>query len=191
MMTLDAGRTALLELLSDYQQRWPDEHQTIDTFIRFVASTPECFERTWLAGHVTASAWVVDPTSTHVLLLHHAKLAKWMQPGGHADGNPDVMAVARQEVLEEAGLDKLHLAFSGIFDLDIHAIPQRGSVGEHLHYDVRFAFRSTSAAIVGNHESTALAWIPFHNLNQVTQEQSILRMAKKWLMAFADSVDPS
>lgn len=191
MMSLDTNRTTLLEMLSEYARRWPSEHLVVDAFIAFVTSTERCFFRDYPSGHITASAWVVDPTASQVLLLHHAKLRKWMQPGGHADGNPVVIDVARQEVLEETGVDALDLAVDGIFDLDIHPIPARGSDGEHLHYDVRFAFRTPTTVLIGNHESTDIAWIPLHNLTSVTSEPSILRMATKWNQVSAVTNAPS
>jgi 8-oxo-dGTP pyrophosphatase MutT (NUDIX family) len=187
MMTPDAYRSALVDALAVYSESWPGELNIVREFSAFVSATEQCYHREHLAGHVTASAWVIAPSGLDVLLLHHAKLNKWMQPGGHADGNPNLLDVARQEVFEETALVGIDLVHDGIFDIDIHTIPERKDVREHLHYDVRFAFRSASTVIRGNHESHAIEWIPLKNLGTVTMEHSIHRMAQKWMRLYAGS----
>ena len=94
---------------------------------QFVASTPHCFERSYLNGHVTGSAWIVSPDRTHAILLHHQKLDRWFQPGGHADGEPDILKVAMTEAQEETGLsaNQLTIISHRIFDIDVHRIPAR------------------------------------------------------------------
>ena len=109
----------------------------------FVARTTEPWSRATLAGHLTASAWVLDKTLTHVAMIHHRKLDKWLQPGGHIE-ETDVSwrDAAQREVTEEIGLTQF-VSRSGdaqLFDVDVHAIPERGDVPAHFHYDLRFLF---------------------------------------------------
>ena len=94
-------RQAILNLLTDYLARYPAEVETIERFKTFVESYPDCFERTQKAGHVTGSAWVVNQAKTHTLLTHHKKLNKWLQLGGHADGESDILKAAMIEVEED------------------------------------------------------------------------------------------
>lgn len=172
-------RQALLSALADYAARWPAEATTLD-YRQFVETEPRCFDRATVAGHVTGSAWVVDQSGGRALMLLHRKLGRWLQPGGHADGESDTLAVAMKEVEEEAGLTAL-TPFGGIFDLDIHPIPTRGAEPEHLHYDVRHALRLTGAQEArANHESTDLRWF---DINEIAgwDEPSLSRMAVKWL----------
>ncbi len=176
--TAEQGRQTLLRRLRDYQARWPDEPAG-QRFIEFVERQPQCFERATLEGHVTASALVVDVTGLQVLLLHHRKLDRWLQPGGHADGDPDTLAVARREVEEEVGLTELTVV-GGILDLDIHPIPARPGEPEHLHYDVRYVLQAKpEQAVRGNHESLAQRWFGINEL-LAWSEESIARMARKW-----------
>jgi 8-oxo-dGTP pyrophosphatase MutT (NUDIX family) len=123
----------------------------------------------------------VDEDKAHALLIHHAKLNRWLQPGGHADGDDNVLQVAIREVNEETGLTKLIQFTKGIFDLDIHPIPARKDFPAHLHYDVRFAFRSSKTEPLKiSHESNDLRWISFEEIAELTQHNtSILRMIKK------------
>src|SRR5215510_11521790 len=92
---------------------------------QFVAANPNCFERSLQIGHVTGSAWIVDLDRTHALLTHHRKLNKWLQLGGHADGDPDILRVALREAREESNLDAIRPVSENIFDVDIHVIPAR------------------------------------------------------------------
>ncbi|MBF0276440.1 MAG: NUDIX hydrolase [SAR324 cluster bacterium] len=175
-------RKKLLDLLSTYHREYPMENATTDQFIYFVSDHKDCFERSFKKGHITGSAWLVNKKGTHVLLTHHKKLNKWLQLGGHSDGNPDPQAVAFKELCEESGLRDVTPVWEQIFDLDIHLIPQRENEEEHFHYDVRFAFRvlgSEEYEVSG--ESHDLSWVKISSMGSVTQEISMLRMARKWL----------
>ena len=97
-------RQPLLDLLDRYLLRYPAEGDTTLRFRDFVVQNPQCFERSLKEGHVTGSAWILDATGEKTLLTHHRKLNLWLQPGGHADGNSDVLAVAMQECREETGV---------------------------------------------------------------------------------------
>ena len=149
-------------------------------FKEFVLSHKRCFERDLWAGHVTGSAWLVNQAATHVLLTHHRKLGRWLQLGGHSDGNPDTLAVAIREAEEESGLQVAPLSRQ-VFDLDIHEIPARKSDPAHYHFDVRFVLQASSGDdFCVSDESFNLAWVPIENLSQRTREWSMLRMRAKW-----------
>lgn len=139
------------------------------------------FERRRKAGHFTASAWVLDPRSKTVLLILHSKIGKWLQPGGHADGNQDLLEVAKKELLEETGVNGVELLKTTIFDLDIHTIPAHKGIPEHLHYDLRFIFRGNSqASLEINHESKDIQWVPLDEIPElVSKDPSICRMVEK------------
>lgn len=174
-------RNPLLDLLDDYLNRHPAETEVATRFRRFVAAEPDCFQRSLLIGHVTGSAWIIDPTGTKTLLTHHAKLERWLQLGGHADGDPDVAAVALREAREESGIAAFRLVHHGIFDIDIHTIPERKGTPEHLHYDVRFLLQAGSTTFVVSDESIDLAWVPLAELEEFSTEASMLRMRDKSL----------
>ena len=173
-------RDKLLRLLADYAARHPAEDSS--RFQAFVERQPRCFERDCFDdGHVTGSAVLLDgtdPRRAAMLMTHHAKLGKWLQLGGHADGDTDPLAVACREAAEESGLEVSPLLAEPI-DLDIHAIPARGSDPPHYHYDVRFALHGSERAATVSEESLALKWVPLTDIESVTREESILRMVAK------------
>ena len=162
-----------------YRARWPEEADTVSRFEAFVDTHPDCFERTCRPGHVTGSAWLVDAAGERVLLTHHRKLGRWLQLGGHSDGDPDPLAVALREAREESGL-AVRVLDEAIFDVDVHRIPARGSEPAHRHYDVRFLLVAESHRFRKNDESHALEWVPVGAIRSLTGEESVLRMARKW-----------
>ena len=142
---------------------------------------PRCFERDCCDdGHVTGSALVVDRTATRVLLTHHAKVGRWLQLGGHADGDPDPLAVACREAVEESGLAVTPL-LDDIIDLDIHGpSTPRGRNPAHFHYDVRFLLQARhSEAFTVTAESLALRWVPFDEVESFSVDPGLLRLVAK------------
>lgn len=185
------SRDNLLAKLRTYQNQWTEEAATVARFIDFVSNQAACFERELACGHVTASAWVVNSDKTQVLLTHHRKLDKWLQLGGHADGDSDIFGVARREVWEESGLSDVALWREDIFDLDIHPIPTRGDEPEHEHYDIRIAMQAVgSETYVVSDESHDLRWVPILALRELTQGESMLRMGRKWLQEMGQPLPP-
>ncbi|TBR06661.1 MAG: NUDIX hydrolase [Lysobacter sp.] len=169
--------------LDAYRAEWPGEAAVVDHFVALLReSESDPFSRARLAGHFTGSAWLVDQTGLRVLLTHHRKLARWLQLGGHADGDRDLSRVALREAEEESGLTGLRLE-PGLFDLDRHWIPARPDVPAHWHYDVRYVVRAgESEAFVVSEESIDLAWRGIVSLvDDPSSDEAVQRMARKWL----------
>ncbi len=156
------------------------EAAMLGEYFPFLASHPDALWRTCLDGHLTASAWIVDPGRTAALLLHHRKLGRWLQPGGHVDGDPDLAAAARREAEEETGAAGLRLVSAEVFDVDRHRIPARGGEPEHWHFDVRFLFEADPAApLAANGESRGLAWVPLGAVAARNPDESLARLVRK------------
>jgi 8-oxo-dGTP pyrophosphatase MutT (NUDIX family) len=180
-MSLDYPRRQVigfLEISNLFDER---DRRELETITAFVFENQDCLKRTNLKGHLTASAFVIDRERKHLLLIHHKALGRWLQPGGHADGDPDLMAVARYEVFEETGLKELVPTLQGPFDLDIHSIPERKDVPAHLHYDVRFLFEADGGFVPkGNdREVHNAAWVPLADLESLGVDESVLRPARR------------
>lgn len=180
-MSVDFPRRTVLGFLEISHLFDARDRRELETFVEFVFENPDCLRRSNLAGHLTASAFVIDRERRHLLLIHHKALGRWLQPGGHADGDPDLMAVARCEVFEETGLRDLDPVTPRPFDLDIHSIPERKGVPAHLHYDVRFLFEADGGFVPkGNvREVHRAAWVPLSNLASLDVDESVLRPARR------------
>ena len=173
-------RQRIRHLISDYALRHPKEAEVVARFRNLIDSHDNCFERDCWTGHITGSAWLVDTSGTRVLLTHHRKLKRWLQLGGHSDGDPDPLRVATREAEEESGL-RVRAIDTRVFDLDVHEIPARKSDPAHYHFDVRFALRASAGEEFSiSDESLDLAWVPLEDIRDYTVEESILRMVGKW-----------
>ncbi|PKL97396.1 MAG: NUDIX hydrolase [Gammaproteobacteria bacterium HGW-Gammaproteobacteria-7] len=186
------ARIALAQTLSAYRDRQTtqsDQFAAAEVFAGFLESHPDVFQRSHAIGHFTGSAWLVSADGARVLLTHHRKLDRWLQPGGHADGDADLARVALCEAEEESGLKGLSVV-PEIFDLDRHRIPARMDEPEHWHYDVRFVVRTgDDEAFVVSDESHALAWRRIDEIAADTDaEASMQRMARRWLERQATGV---
>jgi 8-oxo-dGTP pyrophosphatase MutT (NUDIX family) len=183
-------RQPMLAMLDRYVVRHPDEHEVTARIRALVAAHADCFERTCRPGHVTASAWVTTPARDRFLLVHHRKLNRWLQPGGHMDGLPDVAAAALREVQEETGLADVRVAETDYeltpFDLDVHIIPERRDASgvlvedAHEHHDVRLlVIAQGDLTPQVSEESHAVRWFTAEELRAATDEESVLRLWRK------------
>lgn len=173
----------LFDAFQRYRDQWHREADVVLHFENFLHTHANAFERGNRVGHFTGSAWLVSADGARVLLMHHRKLDRWLQPGGHADGDADLARVALREATEETGLTDLRIE-GDVFDLDRHRIPERAHEPAHWHYDVRHVVRAgTNESYVVNAESHALAWRP---VSEVAKDESLdlslRRMARKWLV---------
>jgi 8-oxo-dGTP pyrophosphatase MutT (NUDIX family) len=171
-----------LELLKPYDDK---EGQDCLKTIAFLQSTsfPEAFLRTHLAGHICGSAFLLSADKKSVLLMYHRFLDKWLNFGGHADGNADICSVAVRETIEESGIEDVDIISSDIFDLDIHTIPNRPERNEpqHLHYDIRYLLQAKSMDFhVNDRESKGLKWVSIDDIFSLELDASVRRMAEKW-----------
>ncbi len=178
---------SLTSLLRAYLAAGTEQIAQCQQFEAFAASHADVYHRTHSPGHFTASAWLVSKDGACVLLTHHQKLGRWLQLGGHADGDLDLVSVALREAEEESGLTGLTI-IPEIFDLDAHDIPARGVVGApnyepaHIHWDVRFVVRASVEDFSVSEESLALAWVDIATLaRDANADASLVRMAEKWL----------
>jgi ADP-ribose pyrophosphatase YjhB (NUDIX family) len=177
-------RETLLALLEAHAARWPEDGARAARIADFVRAHDDCLLRTCRPGHLTGSAWIVSPAHEAVLLVHHRKLGRWLQPGGHADGDADLFRVAEREARKETGLATLAPVPAARppvpFDLDVHGIPARGEEPAHLHHDVRFLLVATPGERPApSEEATAVRWVPLARLGEFTAEESIHRMARR------------
>ncbi len=177
-------RQDILTKLKNYTAHEPREIASLQSALLFIEKNPTCFERSHVAGHVTGSAWILNPARTKALLVHHKKLDMWIQAGGHADGDADILHVARKEVNEETGIPLEYLKTlndGAIFDVDCHIFPAKKEEQAHIYYDIRFLFEADeSLKIFVNKESHDVRWFTFDEILRLTPEgNSVRRMVQK------------
>ena len=164
------------DTLAAYAPR--DAHQAEQRafFLRWIDAHADAALRTCLAGHLTASALVVDHSGTRALLTLHRKLGRWLQLGGHCDGDTNLASAALREAREESGIAGLEIDPLPI-DLDAHRIPARANEPEHWHLDTRYLVRAPAdARELVSEESLALRWFALEELAELPTDDSVRRL---------------
>jgi 8-oxo-dGTP pyrophosphatase MutT (NUDIX family) len=171
-------RLLITKLLNDYFSENPVEREDKVKMLSFLERAPNCFERSCPEGHFTASGWLENFHGNAVLLTHHKKFNSWLQLGGHADGNQDLLRVSIKEAQEESGLP-VEPVHRKIFDISVHFTPPYEDSIQHYHYDVRFYLRVTEdKPFVVSEESYNLMWV--ERESQLPDNYDVRRMFRKW-----------
>ncbi len=163
-----------------------DEKEARDRerILAFVHSYAQPFDRGIAEGHLTGSAVTVSSDAKHVLLLHHRKLDRWLQPGGHGDpGERTGEEVALREAFEETGIEglRLHPTARRPFDLDVHEIPARGNEPAHQHLDLRYLVVAPPRAEIAPDlsELHAIRWVAWDETQTLGLDHGLLRALAK------------
>lgn len=170
-------------MLANHRASDDEERAHLARMQELFCLTGDVFARDhFVPGHFTASAFVLSPAGDALLLIHHAKLHRWLQPGGHVD--PDdvsLLEAARREVREEVGISELELLGEGAFDLDVHDIPALKGDPPHAHFDVRFLFRAPDLRFQAGSDAKAARWVPLTEVNLEISDRSVMRAVEKLL----------
>lgn len=168
--------------LACYLERYPDAQPTVDAFKAFLTDHPNGVNRSCLYGHLTGSSWVVNHDQSAFLLLHHKKLGKWIQPGGHADGNWDLRAVALKEAREETGLQSLFVVDSIPLHISIYNIPAYKDTPSHLHFDVCYTIQAKeNETLTLCDEAHDMTWFSLPQQAEALDEDVAILLGK-WLL---------
>jgi 8-oxo-dGTP pyrophosphatase MutT (NUDIX family) len=145
---------------------------------RLLEERPRPLDRSERPGHLTGSAFVVDAAAQRTLMLFHTKLQIWVQPGGHADGDANLPAVALREAREETGIEGLRI-WPVALDLDVHRV-EPPKEDAHDHFDVRFlVVAPDDAELAANHESQDQRWVRADELAALGVDDGLQRMARR------------
>jgi 8-oxo-dGTP pyrophosphatase MutT (NUDIX family) len=167
------NKEEILELVRQYLKKFRDEDSDVHPLIQFLKDHEgeALINRKNFSGHITTSAFIINESASHLLLLNHKSLNRWLQPGGHVDiTDPSLHASAIREACEETGLgaENLVLLSREVFDIDSHHIPENYKKQEpaHTHHDIRFLFKCSNAQSlnISLEESTDSEWVPFSEL---------------------------
>lgn len=158
-----------------------DEQASRAKMIELLDECGDCSSRTAFPAHFTGSALIVNADGSRALLHHHRKLDRWLQFGGHCDGDENVLRVAQREALEECGIAGLIVASARPFDLDIHEIPAHKTEPAHSHYDLRYVLIAPEDAVhATSAESKELRWFTADEMENLPLDAGLPRMLRKW-----------
>jgi 8-oxo-dGTP pyrophosphatase MutT (NUDIX family) len=180
----DDARARLVEALSRHAPADEEESRDRDRILDFVRRHERPFDRGIPEGHLTGSAITVSADGARVLLLHHRKLDRWLQPGGHGDpGETTGEEVALREAFEESGIAglALHPSAPRPLDVDVHDIPARGSEPAHEHLDLRYLVVAPRGATVAPDlaELHEIRWVAWDETDALSPDHGLRRALAK------------
>jgi len=182
--TATGPRAALVDSLRRHVPADAEEARDRDRILAFVLRHDRPFDRGILEGHLTGSAITVSADGSRVLLLHHRKLDRWLQPGGHGDpGETTGEEVALREAFEESGIHglRLHAAAPRPLDVDVHDIPARGSEPAHEHLDLRYLAVAPESVVIAPDlaELHEIRWVPWDEVDALGPDHGLRRALAK------------
>lgn len=170
-------RDRLVALLARHQACDPLEEVHLDRMRALAGEEGDPFDRE-RDEHFTASGFVTD--GTRLLLVFHAGMRRWLQPGGHIEPfDADPEDAARREVAEETGLSGLELLGEGVLDVDVHPVDHGGA--RHEHFDLRFLFGGVRGVPTPGDGVSAVRWASLDDLEHLGADVSIMRAARRAL----------
>lgn len=173
----------LYDQISSYISPYSEEMNSKMKMLEFLDKYENPFARELKIGHFTGSAFLLNLDKTKFLLMNHTKLNKWLQLGGHCDGDENVLSVAIKEAKEESGILEIEPISTNIYDIDVHLIPSNSKESAHYHYDIRFLLKTVNDNnFIRNSESLELKWFNFNSSDykNLTLDDSVIRMINKF-----------
>ena len=176
----------IYEQIKAYRPWNEQERQDQVLILDFLRKNPDAFYRTNLLAHMTASAWVVNPQRSKVLMVYHRLYDSWSWAGGHADGEEDLLAVALREVREETGVQRLRPVTEEIYSLEVLTVDGHEKHGRyvpsHLHLNVTYLLEAEEdqPLRICEAENSGVAWFPLADaLAASTEPWFVERIYKK------------
>ena len=177
-LVFKSSASAAREWIENYSPEEKSQQEQRQQILEACDSRPDVLLRSCFPGHLTASALVIDHSCEKVMLHHHAKLDRWLQFGGHCDGDGNLAHAAWRECVEESGIEDLWI-YPRVIDVDIHGIPALGGEPAHDHLDIRFlVMTDPDNTPIISEESKDVRWFSFEELENVDTDHSVLRLAE-------------
>lgn len=175
--------------IADYKPYNEQEAHDQAVMRQLLATQPDLFTRENLVAHMTASSWLLNATHDKVLMIYHNIYHSWAWMGGHADGDRDLLAVAKREAMEETGVTEIRTISEDIFSLEILTVDgheKRGVyVPSHLHLNVSYLLEADEEEVlrIKPDENSGVRWFFLEEALAASSEPWMIERVYKKLNA--------
>lgn len=175
----------LREQISHYIPYTTQETKEQEVILKYMDTFDNLLARENEFAHFTASAWVVNPKRTKVLMAYHNIYQSWSWVGGHADGDPDLLQVALKETKEETGLTTISPVTENIYSVEILGVPghlKKGiPIATHLHLNVTYLIEANEEekTTVKEDENSAIKWMELEEAIEACTEPDMKVVYRK------------
>lgn len=165
-----------MKQLKSYVPYNEQEEQDKAVMLSLLETTPDIFTRENKLAHFTASSWLLNKEYTKVLMIYHNIYHSWSWTGGHADGETDLLAVAKREAMEETGVTDIKAISEEIFSIETLTVDgheKRGSyVPSHLHLNVTYLLEADEAEVlrIKPDENSGVKWFSLEEAEKASSE---------------------
>ncbi len=173
---VELKKKALLRQLFNYKAFNAEEEKQRQRILKLFNTNASPFDRDHSPKHLAVSAFVVNPSFTHVLLVKHKKLDMWLQPGGHCEDEKTMREGALREITEETGLVDILLS-NEVFDVNVYEYP----CGEHVDYDIQYLAiaNMNEPLVLQEDEVSDIRWVPVDELLDYNPKEPFIRAIEK------------
>jgi ADP-ribose pyrophosphatase YjhB (NUDIX family) len=176
---VDSMNKRIYQQILDYKPFNERESLDREVMLDYISNTEDILTRENKIAHMTTSAWIVNKERTKVLMIYHNIYDSWAWVGGHADGDEDLIHVAKKEIEEETGIKNVKLLLDGIYGLNVITVDnhiKRGKVvNSHLHFDIEFLFEADENDMIRikEDENSGVRWINLDEVEKYSSEEKM------------------
>lgn len=169
----------LREQIQNYEPFNEQEEKDKQTMLKYIDTFDDVLTRNNEFGHFTASCWTVNQERTKVLMIYHNIYQSWAWPGGHADGEEDLLGTAIRELKEETGVKNVKVVDDYPFSLEVVCVDghvKRGKyVSSHVHLNLTYLLEVDENEVlqIKPDENSGVKWVNLEEVEKVSNEKWI------------------
>ena len=163
-MELNTEKQNLINALQISVPHNEQEERDRDIMLQLLKTQENILERENQTAHFSASSWLLNKEHTKVLMIYHNIYHSWSWTGGHADGEANLLEVAKRETMEETGIKNIITVSDEIYSVEILTVDghvKRGSyVPSHTHLNVTYLMEADEQEVlrVKPDENSGVRW---------------------------------
>lgn len=177
---MKSSKEELIQSIQKYTSWNEQEEHDKSVMLHLLETQENIFVRDNQTAHFTASSWLINKEHTKVLMIYHNIYHSWSWTGGHADGETDLLEVAKREAMEETGVTSIQTVTEDIFSIEILTVDghiKRGSyVPSHLHLNVTYLLEADEEEVlrIKPDENSGVKWFTF--------EEALKACSEAWMV---------